>query len=116
MINPTTGNTFFEIKDLEPDIYFTLDTMDINQVSAPIEFRTQSGEVSYRVIKLISRTAPHTANLAQDYSKIREACLEQKKGNFINDWVLEKLKETYIDIDPSYMVCPNLQDLMSGNF
>ncbi len=116
MLNPSTGNTFFEIKDLDPDIYFTLDTMDINQVSGPIEYRTPAGEISYRIIKLISRTNPHTANLTQDYSKIREACLEQKKGKFINDWVLDKLKETYIDIDPSYMVCPNLQDLTNGNF
>ena len=112
MLNPGTGNTFFEIKDLDPDIYFTLDTMELNQVSSPIEFRSQSGEISFRIVKLISRTEPHTANLAQDYSKIRTACLEQKKGKFVNDWVLEKLGQTFIQIDPAYRVCPNLDELL----
>jgi len=116
MLNPATGNTLFEIKDLEPDVYFTLDSMEINQVSGPIEFRTPAGEVSYRIVKLISRTAPHTANLKEDYSKIREACLEQKKGKFINDFVLKKMKETYINIDEDYMVCPNLQSMINGDF
>ena len=112
MINPLTGNTFFEIKDLEPDIYFTLDTMEINQVSGPIEFRTQAGEVNYRIIKLLSRTDPHTANLEQDYSKIREAALEQKKSTFINEWVIEKIDDTFIEIDPAYQGCPNLQQIL----
>ncbi len=112
MLNPSTGNTFFEIKDLDPDVYFTLDTMEINQVSSPIEYRAPTGEVSYKIVKLISRTNPHSANLEQDYSKIRTACLEQKKGKFVNDWVLDKIDETFIEIDPSYNVCPNLQALL----
>jgi len=112
MINPKTGNSFFEIKDLDPDIYFVLDTLTIGQISSPIEFRTPKGEVSYRIVKLISRTSPHTANLDQDYSKIRMAALEQKKGKFVNDWVLDHISDTFIEVDQGYHGCPNLQQIL----
>ena len=39
MVNPVTGNTFFEIGDLEPDVYFAIDTMKVGSLSAPFEFK-----------------------------------------------------------------------------
>ncbi|MEL6922740.1 MAG: peptidylprolyl isomerase [Bacteroidota bacterium] len=107
MVNPQSGNTFFEIGDLDPDIYFTLDTMDIIQVSAPFEFRDPRGEAGYRIVQLQSRTEPHKANLQQDYAKIQKAAIEQKKSQFINDWVQDKIESTYISIYDVY-TCPNL--------
>ncbi|MEO1625465.1 MAG: peptidylprolyl isomerase, partial [Bacteroidota bacterium] len=108
MINPKTGNSFFEIGDLDPDVYFTLDTMEINDISAPFSFRQPTGETYYRMVLLKSRTSPHKANLQQDYSKIKDAALESKKSGFINDWVIQKIGQTYITIDASYEGCPNL--------
>ena len=107
MVNPTSGNTFFEIGDLEPDVYFTIDTMDIATLSSPIEYRDPRGEKGFRIIQLQSRTEPHKANLQQDYSKIQNATLEQRKSVFINDWVKDKIGSTFIQIDNVY-TCPNL--------
>ncbi len=108
MINPATGNTFFEIGDLDPDIYFTIDTMQVGEISEPFEFSGPTGETYYRIVQLQSRTAPHRANLVQDYSKIQQAAIESKKGEFINEWVQEKVEATYIDVDPMYNHCPQL--------
>lgn len=108
LMNPNTGNTFFEIGDLEPDIYFTIDTMKVGQYAAPAPFATPSGEESFRIIVLKSRTNPHKASLETDYSKIKQATLEQKKNKFIGEWVEEKAGSTYIDIDDSYHACPNI--------
>lgn len=108
MVNPATGNTFFETGDLEPDIYFTIDTMEVNSISAPFEFTDPSGDTYYRIVQLQSRSSPHRANLQQDYSKIRKAAIESKQNEFINDWVTDKIESTYIDIDPIYNDCPNL--------
>jgi peptidyl-prolyl cis-trans isomerase SurA len=66
MVNPATGNTFFEIGDLDPDIYFALDTLDVLEVSAPFEFLMPPADTYYRVVQLQSRTPPHKANLRQD--------------------------------------------------
>ena len=107
MVNPVTGNTFFEIGDLEPDIYFTIDTMDIGALSSPFEYRDPAtGEAMYRIIQLQSRSAPHKANLAQDYSKIQKATIDSKRNEFINTWIDDKVNSTYIAIDAMYNGCP----------
>ena len=105
MVNPATGNTFFEIGDLDPDIYFTVDTMDVGEISAPFMFRDPTGERYFRVVQLQSRSSPHKADLRKDYSKIQMAAIEAKKSEFISDWVSDKVGATYIDIDPMFNGC-----------
>ncbi|MBV6655167.1 MAG: peptidylprolyl isomerase, partial [Mameliella sp.] len=109
MVNPATGNTFFEIGDLDPDIYFTVDTMDVTNVSAPFMFRDPTGERYFRIVQLQSRSSPHKADLGKDYSKIQLAAIEAKKNDFINDWIEDKVEATYIDIDPMFGTCPVLR-------
>ncbi len=108
MVNPITGNTFFEIGDLDPDVYFALDTLQLNGLSAPFEYTIPPGEIRYRIIQLQSRTAPHKANLQQDYSKIKDAAIQSKQSEFINNWVTEKIESTYIAIDGMYDGCTTL--------
>jgi peptidyl-prolyl cis-trans isomerase SurA len=109
MVNPATGNTFFEIGDLDPDIYFTVDTMDVGEISAPFMFRDPTGERYFRVVQLQSRSSPHKADLRKDYSKIQMAAIEAKKSEFISDWVSDKVGATYMDIDPMFNGCPVLR-------
>ncbi len=109
MMNPKTGNTFFEIGDLDPEIYFSIDTMAIGSVSSPMVFQLPTGARSYRLILLKSRTDPHKASLTSDYSKIKQATLEEKKNKFINEWVMKRMKSTFIQFDEQYWGCPNMQ-------
>ncbi|MFT5166552.1 MAG: peptidyl-prolyl cis-trans isomerase SurA [Saprospiraceae bacterium] len=102
LVNPNTGKSIFETGDLEPDIYFAVDSMKIGSISAPIEFTDRDGSVGYRLILLKSRTIPHVANLGQDYSKIKAAATESKTSIYVNDWVLSKIRSTYIKIDPMF--------------
>ncbi|MEO1258112.1 MAG: peptidylprolyl isomerase [Bacteroidota bacterium] len=108
MINPKTGNTYYEIADLEPDVYFTIDTMDIGSISSAYSYIDPRGETFFRIIQLQSRTEPHTASLEKDYSRIQEATIEQKKAEYMSEWVAQKVNDTYIRIDPKYQGCPNL--------
>jgi len=110
MVNPQTGNGFFEIGDLEPDIYFAIDTLEVNQMTEPLAFKSPSGESMFRLILLKSRTKPHKADLAQDYSRIQKAALESKKNTFINNWVEEKIESTYIEFADPYGSCNNIND------
>ncbi|MFN7117064.1 MAG: peptidylprolyl isomerase [Saprospiraceae bacterium] len=105
MVNPATGNTFFEVGDLDPDIYFATDSMEVGGISAPFEFRNPVGEINYRMVRLQSRTAPHRASLQLDYFKIQQAAIEAKKNEFINTWVMDKIDNTYIYIDPMFSDC-----------
>ena len=109
MVNSATGNTFFEIGDLDPDVYFTIDTMEVGNTSSPFMFRDPAGEKYFRIVQLQSRTEPHQADLAKDYSKIRQAAIESKKGDYINDWVRNKIEATYIDLDDRFHGCEVLR-------
>lgn len=115
MVNPNSGNTFFEVADLDPDIYFAIDTMKLNSVSKPIEFRDDAGDYFFRLVKLMSRTAPHKANLAQDYAKIQKAAIESKRNEIVNKWVEERIQKTFILIDRNYQGCKNLDPWMKEN-
>lgn len=115
MVNATSGNTFFEVGDLDPDIYFAIDTMKVNSVSKPIEFRDDGGDYFFRLVKLMSRTTPHKANLAQDYAKIQKAAIESKRNEIVNKWVEERIRKTFILIDRTYQGCPNLEPWMKEN-
>lgn len=108
MVNPATGNTFFEIGDLDPDIFFVVDTMKVSSISAPQMYSAYGSEKYFRLIWLQSRTSPHRANLRQDYSKIQAAATEAKKNTFTGDWITEKVGNTFIQIDEMYNNCPSL--------
>lgn len=115
MVNPNSGNTFYEVGDLDPDIYFAIDTMKLNSVSKPIEFRDDGGDYFFRLVKLMSRTTPHKANLAQDYAKIQKAAVESKRNEIVNKWVEDRILKTFILIDRNYEECKNLNPWMKEN-
>lgn len=112
--NPATGTTFFEIGDLETETFFAIDTLDVGEIAGPIEIVNQGGEVSYKLIKLVSRTDPHTANLKSDYTKIQEAAINKKKAEVFDKWAQEVIERTYIDVIPEFKTCPNLASWLLG--
>ena len=100
--NPATGNTFFEIGDLDPVAFFAVDSMEVGGVSGPVKFETPgSGEVVYRVFQLNSRSTPHRASLRSDYDKIRQAAVESRKSEILRDWVNRTIANTYVRVSPS---------------
>jgi peptidyl-prolyl cis-trans isomerase SurA len=109
MTNPASGNNTFETRDLDPDTYFSIDSMKVSSITAPLEVIQPSGEKYYRLVKLISKSSPHKANLLQDYNKIQSATIEQKKNESLIKWIEEKSKNTFIKVDAMYRNCPNLE-------
>jgi peptidyl-prolyl cis-trans isomerase SurA len=109
LTNHTSGTTNFETRELDPAIYFAIDTMKtIGGITEPIEFTMVQGEKAFRVVKLLSRTSPHKANLEQDYNKIQLATVEQKKNEYLIKWISDKINSTYVTFDKTYQHCPNL--------
>jgi peptidyl-prolyl cis-trans isomerase SurA len=96
--NPTTGEPYFELGDLDPAIYFAIDKLTAGDLTKVIEYDSRTGEKQFRVVKILSRTEPHVANLGDDYSKIRKAALEEKKGRHIIEWIDTRIAKNYIEI------------------
>ncbi len=111
MVNPKTGNTFFETdpEHLDADIFFAIDTIDVGEITGPVEFRANTGDLIYKIFRLQSRTPPHRASLGQDYSRIQEAARQSKRNQAFNEWIDENIQNTYIEVDPHFQGCPNLE-------
>jgi peptidyl-prolyl cis-trans isomerase SurA len=107
--DPQTGNTLLEMNKLDPTMVLSIDSLQPGQYSQPQIFFNEQHEKSCRIIFLRSRTAPHKANLKDDYSRIQEVALQQKKAQKMQAWVISKLPTYYLKIDPAYMSCTVLQ-------
>jgi peptidyl-prolyl cis-trans isomerase SurA len=108
MRNPKTGDTFFETSELPHQVYFAIENLEVGQVSEPIEFQ-ERGETKFKLVQVQSQTKPHLASLTEDYNRIQTFAKESKKNEYFNNWMEEKLGETYIEIDPDFNSCLNLQ-------
>ncbi len=107
IINPKSANTFFETGDVDSEIFFSIDTLQIGEITPPIEFRGPQGDAYYKIVQLQGRTAPHQASLAQDYSRIQEAARDSKRNIAFSTWIEKRVGDTYIVIDPAYSQCPD---------
>jgi peptidyl-prolyl cis-trans isomerase SurA len=105
ILNPATGTSKFEAKELDPKIFFVIDKLKVGDISAPVLYKTDRGKEQYRIYYLKSRTVPHKANMQDDYAKIHQMALEEKKMDAMNNWIKERIGKTYISIDDEYRNC-----------
>jgi len=113
--DPQTGNTLLDMTRLDAGMVLMLDSLKQGDYSAPHIFLTDSHDRSCRIVYLRSRTKPHRANLQDDYSRLQEVALVQKKNQKMISWVNAKLPSYYLMIAPEYRTCPILKDWVKIN-
>ncbi len=99
VLNPQTGSISFEMDQLDPNLYFTIDTLKKHAVSKPVEFIQQDGSTAYRIIRVDERTSPHVANLKDDYDKLKTVVQSQKQQTALYNWIEKKAPRTYVKIN-----------------
>lgn len=103
VLDPETGASELEIAKLDPQMVLMLDTLKPGTYSAPQLFQDERGNQSTRIVYLKTRTEPHKANLKDDYSKIQNVALSQKRALKLQDWIKTKMPDAYIRIAPEYV-------------
>ncbi len=105
MRNPANGNSFFEIKDLDYDSYFAIESLKVGEISEVLEFKGPRDEKLYRILQVNSKTKPHRMTLESDYDKIVNFAKENKKVTYFNNW-LNKIRENIsVKVDPIFESC-----------
>jgi peptidyl-prolyl cis-trans isomerase SurA len=99
------GDTHISVDQLDPTVYFTLDTMSVGDVTPPIQFRMPQGQEAVRIIYFKSKTPPHQANLKEDWQKIQEAALNEKKSKAEVKWVKDSVGKVYIYVAEEFEHC-----------
>ncbi len=109
--DPQTGTFELDITKLDAGMVLMLDSMKQGGFSAPHVYYNEIHEQSCRIVYLRNRTSPHKANLKDDYNRIQEVAIMQKKNQKIQTWRKSKLPTFYVKIDPQYATCPALTEL-----
>jgi len=105
LINRYSGSTSFEAEQLDAQVSFTIEKMEVGEISDPVPMKTEDQKDAYRLLLLKERTTPHRANMKEDYSRIQEWALQAKQRKVMDEWINEKARETYIRIIDEYKSC-----------
>ena len=105
MINPTTQDRMFELKNLPPELYPKVQNLKEGEVSIAFNNPTRTGKTRYEIYTVSDRIEEHEADFAIDYVKIKNFALQAKRIKAIEKWQDEKIAETYIKLNGDYRTC-----------
>lgn len=110
LVNPNTGSTLFDASELDQQVSFTINRMQVGELSEPVPMKTDDNKDAYRLLYLKRKTAPHKANLKDDYTLIRDWAMQQKREEIINKWIANNSQKAYIKVIDDFKDCDFMFD------
>lgn len=95
----------FEMKDLPTEVARQVEKMKVGEVSNAFRMINRNGKTVCAIIKLKSRTEAHRATMTEDYQVMKDVVLQKERANFLHDWVVKKIKSTYVRMNDRYKDC-----------
>ena len=83
--------------------------MKVGSITPPLPYRTEDDKDAMRILWLKANSPPHQANLRDDYQKISQAALNEKKNKALDAWFAKNRSTVYIEVDPQYADCKLLE-------
>ncbi len=99
------GSQRVQIDELDPVVFFKVDSMAVGDISKPIVYRTDDQKDAVRILYYKSRIPPHVASLKEDYQRIQMATLNEKKNRILEKWFQKARQDVFINIDRNYDYC-----------
>ena len=108
MADPTSGSSYFEIDQLKPQDYAAIKNLKEGEISQPVESldnEGRDGNLVYKIIKVDKIIPAHPATFSNDYDLMLQNAEAQLRQEAIDKFIDEKIKTTYIIIDPLFKDC-----------
>lgn len=112
MADPSTGSAYFEMDQLKPADYTAVKDLKPGEISRPVEsldnegyLQGRSGNLVYKIIRVDKILPAHTATFENDYTQILEGVQQKKQMEAVDAFLEQKIKSTYIVIDPLFKEC-----------
>lgn len=105
LINPQTGDTRFELTNLDPVLFSQIRVLEDQEISSPLIEEDRSGLKKYKILKVSNRFDEHKADYSTDYVRIKALALKEKQLKAIQDWMKEKIESTYVYLNKSNRNC-----------
>jgi peptidyl-prolyl cis-trans isomerase SurA len=107
----TDNSTYLTIDKLDKDVVVALKNLKVGDISQPAVFNDdRTGKTGVMLVYLKSRTEPHLENMRDDYNKIADQALDQKKQQVLEKWFQSHIPNYYISIDKEFGTCNNISD------
>ena len=108
MADPSTGSAYFEIDQLKPQDYNAIKNLKEGEISEPVESldnEGRNGNTVYKIIRVDKIIPSHPATFEEDYSQLADEARNKRAMKAIDEFINEKIKTTYITIDPIFKDC-----------
>ncbi len=108
MADPMTGSSYFEIDQLKPQDYAAIKNLKEGELSEPFESldnEGRDGNLVYKLIKVEKIIPSHPATFSNDYTLMLQNARSEMQAEAIDKFIDEKIKTTYIIIDPLFKDC-----------
>lgn len=103
------GGSRISVKDMDPIVYFNIDTMKVGGISRPTTYRTDDGKDAVRILFFKEKLPPHQANLKDDWHRIQAAALAEKRDKMLSKWFEKAKHDVFIKLDPAFDSCGMLK-------
>ena len=106
MSNQQTGSSKFEYQQLPPEVAKAVYDRKAGEISEPfMMFSQELGREVFAIGKPKGKIPSHKANLNDDYQVLKDNYEAEKKEKTIDEWIVKKIKETYVYIIPEWRDC-----------
>ena len=95
----------FKLADLPSEVALAVDAMQVGEVSAPFQMINSQGKTVCAIVKLKSRSEGHKATITEDFQVMKNMVLEKLRAQKLHDWVVNRIKSTYVRINDRYRDC-----------
>lgn len=107
MVNNTeNGRTSrFQMKDLPSEVASAVENLKVGEISPAFVMVNDKGKKQVAIVKLKNRIDGHKATITEDFQVLKEIVLQKQQEKVLHDWVVEKIKKTYVRMKERYKSC-----------
>lgn len=102
------GSTFITLDMLDKDMIKPISEMKVGDISAPQIYQDERGRKVVRIIYYKTKKEPHRENLKDDYNRVSQRALEEKKSATLEKWFKDHIPTYFILIDKEFNMCSEL--------
>lgn len=95
----------FQLQDLPSEVARAVDNLKVDEISTPFQMINDRGKTVCVIAKLKSRTEGHKATITEDFQVMKDVVLEKRRQEKLHEWVVNKIKSTYIRVNDRYKDC-----------
>ena len=109
LANPQNSTSRFEMQQLaslvSQYVAKVVEKMQIGEISKAFTMINSKGKEVCAIVKLKNRIDGHKATITEDYQRLKSMVTAKRSEEKIQKWIVEKQKNTYVRINPSWRNC-----------